>query len=109
MRTIHCSTRPDEFQLNIVGGNIIYAEWRDNIAETPQEQGGGFSADAWPVEGIRVPATRDEAIRLLMLCRYKDTSAECAVMRRPADDAERIEHEEYFAKVEAYVDPLGLS
>ena len=103
MRTIHSTTRPCEFQLNKIGGNIVYAEWRDNIREIPPESGSGFIADAHPVEGICVPATEEEAMRLLMLCRYPDPSAECAVIRRPVDDAERIEHEAYHDRVEAFI------
>ena len=101
MRTLHSTTRPAEFQLNKIGGEIVYAEWRDNIREL--EDGGGFVADAHPVEGICVPATENEAMRLLMLCRYPDTSAECAIIRRSEDDAERIEHEAYHDRVEAFI------
>lgn len=104
MHQIHTVERPDEFQLNVIGGNIVYAEWRDNIREVPAEDGGGFVADAYTVEAVSVPATTGQAKRLLMLCKYPDTSAECAILRRPVDDQDRIEHEAYHARVDAFIE-----
>ena len=103
MHKIHTVDRPDEFQLNLINDRIVYAEWRDNIHERPAEDGGGYEADAYTVEAVSVPATLGEAKRLLMLCRYPDPSAECAILRRDISDAERIEHETYHDRVDEFI------
>ena len=97
---ITSTDRPDEFALAIVGGSIISAEWRTDITET--EEPAGFTAKVLSVAKC-APATSGEATRLLMLCKYPDPSAECAILRRGADDAERIEHETYHDRVAAFV------
>ena len=101
----HTEARPDELSVVIIDGKIVDAAWTVSTAN----EDGGFNNEVSNAGNVSIPANREEVIRLLMKCRYPRPDRECAIIRRPADDAERIEHEEFFAKVEAYADSLGLN
>lgn len=100
----HTDVRPDELSLVTDGTRILDASWTVSTAS----ENGGWDNEVRTAGNISSPATRDEAIRLLMLCRYPRPDRECAILRRPEGDPERDEHEAYFGKVEAFVDSLCL-
>lgn len=96
--TRHFDTPPSEFFLHRASsGRIFQAEWR----EPPDEDGNTVChyviADA--------PADYDAAVALLAACRYT-APEEVALMRRPAADADLVEHEAYIARAKGYARSL---
>ena len=94
--------RMDEFQVVVDDGMITCASWCV-ATKLPNVK---FCNHVSSTGRIKVKASRDEAIRLLMLCRYPNTAMECSIVRRSENDNERRDHKEYFSKVKAYVDML---
>lgn len=101
----HTEARPDELSVVVIGGRIVHAAWTVSTAN----KDGGWDNDVSDVGNVSIPANRDEATRLLMKCRYPRPDKECVIMRKDAADPERVEHEEYYAKVAEYVASLGLN
>ena len=101
----HTETRPDELSVVIIGGKIVDAAWTVSSAN----KDGGWDNVVSNVGNVSIPASSDEATRLLMKCRYPRPDKECVIMRKPTDDLERIEHEAFYKLVADYVATLGLN
>ena len=100
----HTEDRPDELSVVIIGGKIVDAAWTVSSAN----KDGGWDNEVSNVGNVSIPASSDEATRLLMKCRYPRSDKECVIMRKPTDDPERIEHETFYKMVSEYVATLGL-
>lgn len=99
------ATRPNELNLTILNGRIISAL---RIVSTEKEDG-SFDNEVTSSGVISVAATKDEATRLLMECKYPRADKECVILRKAADDPEKVEHEAYYRRVSEYVESLGLA
>lgn len=100
----HTETRPDELSVVVIDGKIVDAAWTVSTAN----KDGGWDNEVSNVGNISIPASSDEATRLLMKCRYPRPDKECVIMRKPTDDPERVEHEAFYELVSEYVAKLGL-
>ena len=100
----HTETRPDELSVVVSDGKIVDAAWTVSTAN----KDGGWVNEVSNVGNISIPASSDEATRLLMKCRYPRPDKECVIMRKPTDDQERVEHEAFYELVSEYVAKLGL-
>ena len=100
----HTETRPDELSVVIIGGKIVDAAWTVSSAN----KDGGWDNVVSNVGNVSIPASADEAMRLLMKCRYPRPDKECVIMRKHVDDPERVEHEAFYKLVAEYVATLGL-
>ena len=100
----HTETRPDELSVVVIDGKIVDAAWTVSTAN----KDGGWVNEVSNVGNISIPASSDEATRLLMKCRYPRPDKECVIMRKPTDDQERVEHEAFYELVSEYVAKLGL-
>ena len=100
----HTETRPDELSVVVIDGKIVDAAWTVSTAN----KDGGWDNEVSNVGNISIPASSDEATRLLMKCRYPSPDKECVIMRKPMGDTERVEHEAFYELVSEYVAKLGL-
>ena len=100
----HTETRPDELSVVVIDGRIVDAAW--TVSSTSKD--GGWDNEVFNVGNVSIPASYDEATRLLMKCRYPRPDKECVIMRKPTDDPERVEHEAFYERVSEYVATLGL-
>ena len=100
----HTETRPDELSVVIIGGKIVDAAW--TVSSTNKD--GGWDNVVSNGGNLSIPASSDEATRLLMKCRYPRPDKKYIIMRKPIDDPERIEHEAFYKLVAEYVATLGL-
>ena len=100
----HTETRPDELSVVVIDGRIVDAAW--TVSSTSKD--GGWDNEVSNVGNMSIPASYDEATRLLMKCRYPRPDKECVIMRKPTDDPERVEHEAFYELVSEYVAKLGL-
>ena len=99
------ATRPDELKISLDGNMIIGAS--RTVSE--EREDGSFLNTVTSMGNISVPATKDEATRLLMACKYPRADKECVILRKAADDPEKVEHEAYYQRVSEYVESLGLA
>lgn len=100
----HTETRPDELSVVVIDGRIVDAAW--TVSSTSKD--GGWDNEVSNVVNMSIPASSDEATRLLMKCRYPRPDKECVIMRKPTDDPERVEHEAFYKLVTEYVATLGM-
>ena len=100
----HTDTQPDKLSIVVIDGKIVDAAWTVSSAN----KDGGFDNEVSSVGNVSIPASSDEATRLLMKCRYPRPDKECVIMRKPIDDPGRVEHEAYYKLVVEYVATLGL-
>ena len=101
----HTETRPDELSVVIIGGKVVDGAGRVSSAN----KDGGWDNVVSNVGNVSIPASADEATRLLMKCRYHRPDKECVIMRKPTDDPERVEHEAFYKMVSEYVATLRLN
>ena len=100
----HTETRPDELNVVVIDGRIVDAAWTVSSANNA----GGWDNEISNVGNVSIPASSDDATRLLMKCRYPRPDKECVIMRKPTDDPERVEHEAFYERVSEYVATLEL-
>ena len=100
----HTEDRPGELIIVVIDGKIVDAAW----TVSSENKDGGWDNEVSNVGNVSIPASSDEATRLLMKCRYPRPDKECVIMRKPTDDPERIEHEAFYERVSEYVATLGL-
>lgn len=100
----HTETRPDELSIVVIDGRIVDAAW--TVSSVSKD--GVWDNEISNVGNVSIPASYDEATRLLMKCRYPRPDKECVIMRKPMDDPERVEHEAFYKLVAEYVATLGL-
>lgn len=100
----HTETRPDELSIVIIDGKIVDAAWTVSTAN----KDGGWDNVVSNVGNVSIPASSDEATRLLMKCRYPRPDKECVIMRKPTEAPDRVEHEAFYKLVTEHVATLGL-
>lgn len=100
----HTEDRPGELSIVVIDGKIVDAAWTVSSAN----KYGGWDNEISNVGNVSIPASSDEAKRLLMKCRYPRPDKECVIMRKPMDDTEHVEHEAFYKMVSEYVATLGL-
>lgn len=103
----HTSTaaRPDELKIALDGNMIIGAS--RTVSEKRDD--GLYLNTVTSLGNISIPATKDDAVRLLMACKYPRSDKECVILRKADSDPEKVEHEAYYKRVVEYVNTLGLA
>lgn len=106
-RTFSADENPAEFTVSLATKNWLHAaEWRSGERSVSEDGSTMTVTCHYVLRGC--PATYDNLVAMLAACRYT-TSEEVALMRKPDDDHDKVEHEAYIAAAKAFAEAFFAS